>query len=57
MVLIELRYGERGVELIPLVSKLEDIALIDYLADLAKMTDDYERFKQVFLKALKQSLS
>ena len=53
MVLIELKYGEKGVELIPLVSKLEDIALIDYLADLAKMTDDYEKFKEVFLKALR----
>ena len=41
---------QRGIKLIPLVRKLEDIALIDYLADLAKMTDDYERFKQIFLR-------
>ena len=41
------------MELIPLVSKLEDIDLIGYLADLAKMTDDYEKFKEAFLKALR----
>ena len=52
--LIELKYGEKGIELIPLVSKLDDIGVIDALSELVKLVDDYERFKKKFMEFLER---
>ena len=54
MALIELKYGEKGLELFPLVSKLDDVGVIDALSELVKLVDDYERYKERFMEFLKK---
>ncbi len=54
--LIELKYGEKGIELIPLVNKLEDVGVIDALSELVKLVDDYERYKRRFMELIKMEL-
>ena len=54
MVLIELKYGEKGIELFPLVSKLDDIGVIDALSELVKLVDDYDQYKKKLVDFMKK---
>ena len=54
MALIEIKYGERGTELLPLVRKLDDVGVIDALSELVKLVDDYDKYKERFMDFLEK---